>query len=55
LIVDPWLEEEQVIDSRLSMAINDEGKICAIQKGGSGYFTPKQILEGMQTSSRKSC
>ena len=45
LIVDPWLEEEQVMDSRISMAINDEGNICAIQKGGSGYFTPQQILE----------
>ena len=45
LIVDPWLEEEQVMDSRISMAINDEGNICAVQKGGSGYFTPQQILE----------
>jgi exosome complex component RRP42 len=45
LIVDPWLEEEQVMDSRLTMAINDDGNICAIQKGLSGYFTPQQILE----------
>jgi len=48
LIVDPWLEEEQVMDSRLSIAINDEGNICAVQKGGSGYFTQQQILEGMK-------
>jgi exosome complex component RRP42 len=48
LIVDPWLEEEQVMDSRLSIAINDEGNICAIQKGCSGYFTQQQILEGMK-------
>ncbi len=45
LIVDPWLEEEQVMDARMSMAINDEGNICAIQKGGSGYFSPQQIIE----------
>jgi exosome complex component RRP42 len=45
LIVDPWLEEEQVMDSRITMAINDECNICAIQKGGSGYFTPQQISE----------
>ncbi len=45
LIVDPWLEEEQVMDSRMSMAVDDNGKICAIQKGGSGYFTPQQIIE----------
>ena len=53
LIVDPWLEEEQVMDSRLSMAFNDEGKICAIQKGGSGCFTPQQILEGMKLIKEK--
>jgi exosome complex component RRP42 len=53
LIVDPWLEEEQVMDSRLSMAINDEGNICAIQKGGAGYFTQQQILEGMKMIQEK--
>jgi len=53
LIVDPWLEEEQVIDSRLTMAFNDEGNICAIQKGGAGYFTQQQILEGMKLAQKK--
>lgn len=53
LIVDPWLEEEQVMDARLSMAFNDEGNICAIQKGGSGCFTPQQILEGMKLIKEK--
>jgi len=45
LIVDPWLEEEAVIDSRITFASNEAGNICAIQKGGSSYFTPQQILE----------
>ena len=53
LIVDPWLEEEQAIDSRLTMAFNDEGNICAIQKGGAGYFTPQQILEGEKIAQKK--
>jgi exosome complex component RRP42 len=53
LIVDPWLEEEQVMDSRISIAFNDEGKICAMQKGGSGYFTQKQILEAMKLAKEK--
>lgn len=53
LIVDPWLEEEQVMDSRISMAINDEGKICAMQKGGSGYFTSQQILEASKLVQEK--
>jgi len=45
LIVDPWLEEEAVIDSRITFASNEAGNICAIQKGGNSYFTPQQILE----------
>ena len=53
LIVDPWLEEEQIMDSRISMAINDEGNICAIQKGGAGYFTPQQILEASKIAQEK--
>ena len=53
LIVDPWLEEEQVMDSRFTMAINDDGNICAIQKGGSGYFTPQQILEASKIAQQK--
>lgn len=53
LIVDPGLEEEQVMDSRLSMAINDDGNICAVQKGGSGYFTPQQILEASKIVQEK--
>jgi exosome complex component RRP42 len=53
LIVDPAIEEEQVMDSRISMAIDDEGNICAIQKGGSGYFTPQQILEASKIAQAK--
>jgi len=53
LVVDPWLEEEQVMDSRLTMAIDDDGNICAIQKGGSGYFTPEQVLEAAKIAKEK--
>jgi exosome complex component RRP42 len=53
LIVDPWLEEEQIMDARISMAINDDGNICAVQKGGSGYFTPQQILEATKIAREK--
>jgi exosome complex component RRP42 len=53
LIVDPMLEEEQVMDARISMAINEEGNICAIQKGGSGYFTPQQIVEASKIAQEK--
>lgn len=53
LVVDPLLEEEQVMDARISMAIDDDDNICAIQKGGSGYFEPKQIFEAAKISKKK--
>jgi exosome complex component RRP42 len=53
LIVDPALEEEQVMDARISMAINEEGNICAIQKGGNGFFTPQQIIEASKIAREK--
>ncbi|MCW3992968.1 MAG: exosome complex protein Rrp42, partial [Candidatus Bathyarchaeota archaeon] len=37
LIVDPWLEEEQIMDARLTVTTDDDGNVCAMQKGGSGY------------------
>jgi exosome complex component RRP42 len=53
LIVDPGLEEESVMDSRITFATNEEGNICAIQKGCSGYFTPQQILEASKIALEK--
>ncbi|MCJ7423846.1 exosome complex protein Rrp42 [Candidatus Bathyarchaeota archaeon] len=53
LLVDPSLEEEQVMDARLSIAIDDDGNICATQKGSSGYFTPEQVLEATKLAKDK--
>lgn len=54
LIADPELGEEQVMDTRLTMTIENDGKICAMQKGGSGYFTAPQILEATKIVQEKS-
>lgn len=53
LILDPWLEEEQVMDARLTMTLDKDGKICAIQKGGYGYFTTQQIVEAAEIAREK--
>jgi len=53
LAIDPWLEEEQVMDSRLTITIEKDGKICAIQKGETGYFTKEQILEAAKIAKEK--
>jgi exosome complex component RRP42 len=54
LVVDPWLEEEQVMDARISIAFDDDENICAIQKGGSGYLEPKQVFEAAKIAKEKS-
>jgi len=53
LIVDPWLEEEQIMDARLTMTVDKDGKICALQKGGYGYFTTQQIFEAAKIAMEK--
>jgi len=53
LIVDPWLEEEQVMDARITITTDKDGKICAVQKGGYGHFTTQQILEAAKIAKEK--
>jgi exosome complex component RRP42 len=53
LVVDPILEEEEVMDARISMAIDEDQNICAIQKGGSGYFEPDEILKASKMAETK--
>jgi exosome complex component RRP42 len=54
MAVDPWLEEEQVMDARLTITIEKDGKICAIQKGGTGYFIAEQVMEMAKIAKEKS-
>jgi exosome complex component RRP42 len=55
MVVDPGLEEEQVMDARLTMIFDKDGDICAIQKGGgSGSFTAQQIVEVAKIGQQKS-
>ena len=53
LVVDPWLEEEQVMEARLTITLEKDGKICAVQKGGYGYFTTQQISEAAKIAQEK--
>lgn len=54
LVIDPWLEEEEVMNARLTITFDKDGKICAIQKGGQGALTPKQIMEAALIAKDKS-
>lgn len=43
LIVDPDIEEEKAIDSRLTVASIEDGTLCALQKGGDFPLTIEDI------------
>ncbi len=45
IVVDPCLEEEEVLDARLTVGYSQNGNIVAMQKGGSGSFTQEEIVE----------
>ncbi len=43
LIVDPKLDEEQVMDARLTIVTTEDDSICAMQKGCAGSFQKEEI------------
>lgn len=43
LMVDPCLDEENVMDARITITTAGDGSICAMQKGGIGCFTPEEL------------
>jgi exosome complex component RRP42 len=54
VVVDPCLEEEQVMTCRLTVTTDKDDNVCAMQKGGLGFFTPEEIKQIIATSIKKS-
>jgi len=54
LVVDPVLEEEQVMSCRLTVTTGKNDDVCAMQKGGLGTFTPEEIKQVVSTAIQKS-
>ena len=44
-VIDPCLEEEQVMTCRLTVTTGKDDNICAMQKGGLGVLTPDEIKQ----------
>ena len=53
LIMDPGLDEEQILEARITFTIDNANQICSIQKRGSGVFTPKQVLTAAKLAKDK--
>jgi len=54
VVVDPCLEEEQVMSCRLTVTTDKNDNVCAMQKGGVGVFTPEEIKQVVSSSIQKS-
>ena len=50
LIIDPSLEEEQIMDARISIGIREDGSICAMQKGGANPLTKDEVIKAISKS-----
>lgn len=52
LLVDPTHDEERVADARLTVATNETGNLCAMQKGLNGSFTLEEVMKVVDLSTR---
>jgi len=53
LIVDPSLEEENIMDARISVGMREDGSICAMQKGGESPLTKDDIIKAINITKEK--
>ena len=53
LLVDLTVEEELASNARLSVVFTDDGKICAMQKGGDSPFTSEEISHVLDIAEKK--
>ena len=48
LILDPSLEEEDILEARITIGVTDEGNhVCSMQKGGEAPLTRDEILDAV--------
>jgi len=54
LMVDPCLDEENVMDARITMTTIEDGSLCAMQKGGIGCFSREELEQAYELARAKS-
>ncbi|AMM54624.1 exosome complex protein Rrp42 [Pyrococcus kukulkanii] len=53
LVVDPNLEEEQVMDGKLTITTDETGHISAVQKSEAGAFKLEEVMYAVETAFKK--
>lgn len=54
LMLDPNIQEEHAMSARLTVGIDNEDCVCAMQKGGLGELEPNEIESAVGTTIQKS-
>ena len=54
LILDPSLEEEEILDARITIGVTEEGNhVCSMQKGGEAPLSRDEILDAVHMAFTK--
>ena len=53
LVLDPTSEEEAVMDARITLSTDDDGNLCAGQKGEPGTLSSEQVMEAVSLAIRR--
>jgi len=53
-LIDPIREEEEVLDSKLTVAVMEDGKICAMQKSGNQGLSDEETIKMIDLAIKKS-
>ncbi|AIU69707.1 RNA-binding protein [Thermococcus eurythermalis] len=53
IVVDPNLDEERVMDGRLTITTDETGHISAVQKGEGGSFKLEEVMYAVETAFKK--
>ena len=54
LLIDPDFDEDKAYDSRLSVAVMENGELCSLQKGGAGAISVDGVNDMIQLAIKKS-
>lgn len=52
IVTDPDFEEERGVQARLSIGFQEDGDLCALQKGGNDGFTPEEIASAIEKAGK---
>ncbi|MGF7118231.1 exosome complex protein Rrp42 [Methanobacterium oryzae] len=53
LVIDPSLEEEEIMGARLSIGVREDNSLCAMQKGGETPLTKEEIMKAVDITLKK--